>query len=73
MYKFLLNINMGIVFIIITQLVISRETLCDAWLRKLTCEKQWAPHYTGHQRNPLGRDRQETVGRGAKFMASSSN
>lgn len=73
MYKFLLNINMRIIFITIAQLVTSREALCDAWLGKLTCKKQWALHYMGHQRNLLGRDRQETVGSGAKFMASSSN
>lgn len=56
MYKFLLNINMGIVFITITQLVISGEALCDAWLGKLTCKKQWALHYMGRQRKePFGK------------------
>lgn len=39
MYKFLLDVNMGIVFVTITQLVISRGALCDAWLGKLMHKK----------------------------------
>ena len=59
---------MGIVFVTIAQLVISRGALCDAWLGKLTHKKEQALHYMRHPKNPLGRDRQETVGGRAEFM-----
>lgn len=55
MYKFLLNLNMGIVFVTITQLVISGEALCDALLGKLTCKKKMGSSLYGPPKEPLGK------------------